>query len=105
MIYRQSQPGTLFAPHNGTSTSKAAAKAARPRVNTDAIRIAYFIDAMGAHGATQPEISFALGIERATVAARCNGLERNGRIVKSHKERSSPSGRPCAVYVRAGGAK
>lgn len=101
----------IGAPHNGTSTSIAAAVAAGPKVSPQKRRI---LDVMGnafdgkgfVHmgGWSQDELSFWLELPRSTICARFNELEREGLIKKTDATRPTRYGRQAAVYVLASSA-
>lgn len=94
---------TIGAPHNGTETSVAAAKAAAPRVGTDKRRILDVFELRGDW--TQDEIALHLFMPRSTVCARMNELEREGYVRKTNATRQTQYGRMAAVYRLAEGEK
>lgn len=84
-------PRVPYAP--GSATSKAAAEKARGFIGEQGERVAAWFEAQGVHGATQKQASEALHIGRASMCARVNALERDGRLVKTARRFEG-----CAVY-------
>ena len=89
----------LFARHNGTDTSQAAAESVRPSLKTVRSRVYEFIFERGNHGATCDEIQVALELLAQTASARCNDLKRAKLIVDSGNRRPTRTGCSARVYV------
>lgn len=88
-------------PHNFTRPSIDAARRVSRRVKTDRERILAMLSMpyWKRQGANQQEVADTLGMERATVAARMNGLERDGLVFKrgTRKTRANVA---AGVYFR-----
>lgn len=78
---------------SGSDTSREAALAAKQFVGQQGVAVLKAIADCGPAGATQKEISAALGIGRPSICARFNALEQSWRIVKTAHRRNG-----CAVY-------
>ena len=87
------QAGLPYAPQSDTSHD--AAIAAQKFVGKQGAEVRAWFVARGAHGGTQKEASAALGIARASMAARVNALVQTGSLIKSVSERRGS----CAVYL------
>lgn len=89
-------PGTLWgmAPHNGTLTSKAAARDIQPHAGTLRARILEHIRSRGIDGATDLEIERDTGIKGSTVRPRRGELRDAGLIHKTDRVRGR-----AAVWV------
>jgi hypothetical protein len=76
--------GDLFAPapppHNGTETSKAAAKKVAPHVSAMRAQVYDAICVAGPAGVTRSDIASATGIKKDTVNARCSELLTRGLV-------------------------
>lgn len=92
------EAAVIGAPHNGTSTSIAAAKAAGPKVGTHKREI---YDLLLTGSMTQDEVSLALYMPRSTVCARMNEMEHEGLIHKTNDVRPTQYGRMAVVYQLA----
>jgi len=92
------------APHNGTDTSKAAARAVRPKAPN--LRAAVFerIRATGKHGITCDQLAREIGRPASSISARLNELAERGFITDSGMRRPTQYGRPARVYVAGGAA-
>lgn len=86
------------APHNGTATSKAAAKAIEPHRDSQAGRVLAFVRASGQHGATREEIADGLQMRLASVCARVSELVADSKIIGRGK-RPASSGHEVEVLV------
>lgn len=86
-------------PHNGTDTSREAARRISPLSAAQAARLFYFVAQQGETGATDHEIQAALDLSGDTERPRRWGLVKAGLIEDSGRRRNSPSGRPATVYV------
>lgn len=71
---------TVRCPHNGTETSRDAAKAAESFAGTERERIIDFLDRQGSWGATAKDITRRFGLPVSNTSARFNGLRRDGLI-------------------------
>jgi DNA-binding MarR family transcriptional regulator len=80
---------------SGSDTSRDAAIRAQRFVSKQGMDVLAWFRSRGAYGGTQREVSEALGIARASVAARVNALEKTGSLIKSVSERRGG----CAVYL------
>ena len=85
-------------PHNGTDTSRDAARSIKPGAITLRARVFDYIEGMGLSGATDHEIVEALGMQLQTVNPRRNELVNLGLIVDSGDRRKTPSGRKAKVW-------
>lgn len=79
-----------------SETSRDAALAMQPHVETQEATVYRWFVARGSDGGTQRECSQDLWIGRPSVAARVHALERQGRLVKTDRRRAG-----CAVYTEA----
>lgn len=88
-------------PHNGTATSKAAAKHLEQTgaAGTQIARILAVVKASGARGLTREEIHIATGISVASVCGRVNTLLGKGLLRETGTDRESSAGRWQAVVV------
>lgn len=87
-------PSSPRAPYaRGSATSKAAADRAKSFIGEQGERVYRWFLEQGTTGATQKHASAALGISRASMCARVNALERDGRLVKTARRIDG-----CAVY-------
>jgi CRP-like cAMP-binding protein len=68
---------------------------------TDQARIADYITRRGTYGATSHEIKHDLGLEQATISARCNDLLRSGYLTRAGDTRSVErrDGRRAPAFV------
>lgn len=92
------ETGDLFAPHNGTRTSRAAAESVDiGDVKTQRRRIMLFVLEQG--DATRDEIEAALDIAGDAVRPRCVRLQEDGWLEPKGKvERLTRKGRRAQVY-------
>lgn len=81
-----------------SETSRLAAESSRPRAPTDRATILEYLLAQGAHGATNEEISDALGIKLQTVCPRMLELRQADQAVSAGR-RKTRSGRDAEVWV------
>jgi hypothetical protein len=90
---------TFVAAHNGTDTSKAAAKVVAPIQGEIAKQILAFAAKCGEHGFTQAEASDSIVRERQYLTHPTQTLERAGLIVKTKEVRYRDGSKaPSAVY-------
>lgn len=85
------QAGLPYAPQS--DTSRDAATRAQKFVGKQGIEVLAWFQGRGGHGGTQKEASQALDIDRASICARVNALEKVGNLVKTSQRRDG-----CAVY-------
>lgn len=76
-----------------SDTSRQAAIHARDFVGKQGVQVLLWVEARGAYGATQKEISDGLQLGRPSVCARVNALEQQGKLVKTSARRQG-----CVVY-------
>jgi len=95
-----SQPRAL--PHNGVDTSVAAAHSMVDLGARLRLEVYSFIAECGQTGATCEEVEQALNMKHQTASARVNELANGGHITNSGRKRSTSSGRPAIVWMRAG---
>ncbi len=88
----------LFAPHNHTDTSKAAAKYIAITSQTKRERIYRLLCELGIEGATNEEMSRALGMPIQTVCGRVAELREEKRVVDSGRRRPGASGVNAKVW-------
>lgn len=86
-------------PHNGTSTSKAAAKRMVPGASAQSARVYNFIAERGKEGATDHEVQSALAMTGDSERPRRWSLCRAGLIRDSGQRRKAPTGRPVIVWI------
>lgn len=91
----------LFAPHSGSPTSKAAARAIAPHRATLKARVFAAIAICGAEGATDEEVQDALGMPGNTERPRRGELVDKGFIVAAPFTRKTRAGLDAVVYVVA----
>jgi hypothetical protein len=82
---------------SGSDTSRDAARKAQRFVSRQGWEVLAWFRDRGEVGGTQREASQALGIERSSMCARCNALEKVGNLVKTTERRGG-----CAVYTVRG---
>lgn len=82
---------------SGSDTSRDSAVKAQKFVGRQGIEVLAWVVQRGAFGGTQKEAARELEIERASVCARVNALEKVGKLRKTTERREG-----CVVYVRAG---
>jgi hypothetical protein len=85
-------------PHNGTETSREAAKAAEKSRQTDEARIVGFLRGRGPRGAICEEAAIDLGLRMSTASARFNGIAKVGIIMKTGEKRLTTSNCKAAVW-------
>ena len=78
---------------SGSDTSEAAARRAHDFVGQQGALVLHWYQDQGSIGATQKEASAALAIDRASMCARVNALEKTGKLQKTTARRDG-----CAVY-------
>ncbi len=90
-------------PAGKTDTSEAAFESikGKPRGKGQTKVLAHILS-MGKHGATNEEMTFALGMRMQTVSARANDLWRAGLIKDSGERRKTTTGRKAKVWVTHG---
>lgn len=88
-----------IAPHNGTATSREAARLIGSKAATDRRRVLDYLKARGREGATDREIGEALSLGGDTVRPRRWELVHAGLVVDSDETRRTPSGRNATVWV------
>jgi hypothetical protein len=100
-VRKTTEPTTIptGVPHNGTDTSREAARRISPLSAAQAARLFYFVAKQGETGATDHEIQAALDLSGDTERPRRWGLVKAGLIEDSGRRRNSPSGRPATIYV------
>jgi hypothetical protein len=86
-------------PHNGVSTSIAAAESMRPHAETMRRQVCQFIAGQGARGATDEEVQLGLGMNPSTERPRRGEVWGFGLITDSMGEkRKTTSGRMAIVW-------
>ena len=102
MNYHREPPPPLFAPHNGTPTSKAAAKAIEPSAATLRAKV---LDAIRAApgGLTDEEGQAVTGLKVQTYTPRRGELVKQGLIEDSGGTRATSSGRKAVVWTATKG--
>jgi len=78
---------------SGSDTSRDAATKAQRFVCRQGIEVLAWFQQRGAFGGTQKECHAATGLERSSICARVNALEKVGNLVKTSERREG-----CAVY-------
>ena len=90
----------LYPPfQRGSATSEKAAEEILSIRPTILARVLAFYRSQGRVGATNDELSFALGIPIQTICARKRELEIKGLIWPADKQRKTRSGRQAEVYI------
>ncbi len=95
--------GPLFdrpAPHNGTRTSRAAARQVRDRAPSLRVQILSYLR-VRVEGATREDIAKGLGIRLDTVNARVHELGESGHVRALAATGVSGAGRAALVFVAA----
>lgn len=94
-------------PHNGTHTSKSAAKHLEQTgaAGTQLSRVLEAVRASGARGMTREEIHIETGISVASVCGRVNTLLGKGLLIETGETRKSSAGVYQAVVVAKEGKK
>ncbi len=87
------------APHNGTATSKAAAKAIEPHINEQHRLLLGYYRFYGRDGVTDQEMSEATKLDGSTVRPRRIELVDKGFVIDSGRTRATKTGRQATVYV------
>lgn len=87
-------------------TSHEAAWRIAPHVPAQAGQVLAHLAALGEDGATNEEMSLALGLRMSSTTARCRGLVLDGLVRDSGRTRPTSAGRNAVVWVvtHAGGA-
>lgn len=88
-------------PHNGTTTSKAAAVSMLPAATAQAARVFHSIAVAGEAGMTDHELQSDLAMSGDSERPRRWSLQRAGLIRDSGQRRKSPAGRPVIVWIAA----
>lgn len=94
-------PSTLWdipAYRPGNCTQEAAAKLIAPVAASMREKVFQYIKTQGNSGATNEEISAALGMKLQTVCARVNELQKQHRISWEGKQRHTQSGASAKVW-------
>jgi hypothetical protein len=91
--------GSLFAPHNGTATSKAAAKAIEPHINEQHKAMLFWYRTYGSPGLTDAEMIEATGFSGDSVRPRRGELVAMNLVADSGRTRATKTGRQATVYV------
>lgn len=92
------------APHNGTATSREAARSIEPHVQAQEAQVLDYLRRCGATGSTQHEAAAALSLSLQSMCGRFHALADPRRpggplIAVNGRTRPTPSGRPARVYV------
>lgn len=82
-----------------SETSRMAAETSRPKAPCYRTAILGFVVGRGAQGATNEEISEALGIKIQTVCPRMKELREADLVVDAGRQRPTQSGRMAVVWV------
>lgn len=85
-------------PHNGVSTSIAAAESMREHSVRILTHVVSYIEGCAAFGATSDEAELALGLSHQTCSARFHQAHRSGLIIRTAFKRRTRSGRDAFVY-------
>lgn len=88
----------LNIPHNGVSTSIAAAESMRDHSVRLLTHVVAYIEGCAAFGATSDEAEQALKLSHQTCSARFNQAHRSGLIIRTAFKRKTRSGRDAFVY-------
>ena len=92
--------GKFHGPDAGApDTEREAAISVYPRTGTGRRRVLDYLYGSGSHGATDEEISVALGLRLYTAAPRRNELRDLGWIEDSGRRRETTTGARAAVWV------
>lgn len=91
--------GDRPAPHNGTPTSRGAARAIRHRAQTIRLKIYDLLVSRGANGATREEVEQATGFVGNTVRPRIVELVEAHLVQESGRTRPTVAGRAASVLV------
>lgn len=90
----------LFAvPHNGTPTSRAAAKSVEGQVEYDRRMILQALQRAKSYGATDDELQELLSMSGNTERPRRGELVKQGLVAHSGFVRTTHSGRSAAVWI------
>lgn len=81
-------------PHNGTPTSRQAAKDAKPDASKMRQKVLDTIASRGAWGATDEEIQLLTGMNPSTVRPRRGELVKKGKVWKALDHEGKPMRRP-----------
>lgn len=79
--------------------SRAAAKTQKPRAPGDRQRIYDYLKVKAHGGATDEELSIALGIRESSIRPRRGELVTRGLVRDSGKERLTTSGHPATIWT------
>jgi len=85
-------PATYDLPFNASDTSREAAERARAFHLNQSGKVLWWFQ-QHPQGATQAEASAALGIARASMAARVHALTARGELIRTSRRREG-----CAIY-------
>ena len=88
-------------PHNGTPTSRIAAKLAKTFAASQQEQVFHAIEQAGANGLTDQEIETTLGIAGNSVRPRRRKLVELGRVKPSGLLRLTSSNSPAVVWIVA----
>jgi hypothetical protein len=86
-------------PHNGTSTSIAAARSQKGKTCAARQKVLETIEKCGAQGATREEVSDLTGMLPDTVRPRCVELINEGRLAPAPFVRLTRTGRKAEVLL------
>lgn len=92
-------------PHNGSDTSRAAAKSAASKALRQRERILQFIRDRGDHGDTREEFELATGISGNTTRPRGRALCKAGLIRETSCTRRTAAGSAARVLIAVGKAE
>lgn len=92
------------APHNGTATSRAAARAVTEsgQQATQIAQVLRLINKAGERGTTRADIAHALGKPQSTVCARVNRLMQQGAVIEKEHPRLPDCGGSIRQKVLVG---
>jgi len=88
-------------PHNGTDTSRQAARSITPRAGSRRAKVLELLQAEGSRGATIDELTITTGWPVQSVCPRVNELAKVGLIRDSRQRRPTRSGRSAIVWIAA----
>lgn len=87
-------------PHNGTDTSREAARRVRKTVSQKAQTVLQAVTAAGAYGATCDEVEVAIDMSHQTASARMRELALAGLIEDTGLRRPTRTNSPAKVWRR-----
>lgn len=82
-----------------SETSRAAAVSVRGNAKSYRTAVLAYLRGRGPHGATNSEMSEALGMQLSTVCARCNELQKKNLVIDSGNRRKTATGRSATVWI------